>query len=71
MVTTTLESQGWPWLESGHPPGDLATGLLLIAALGQSWWWRAGELWYGGAAFAWGCFFLAAYLTWPTVSRLL
>lgn len=49
----------------------LALVLLLIAALGQSWWWRAGELWYGGAAFAWGIFFLALYLCLPTIRPLL
>jgi hypothetical protein len=49
----------------------LALVLLLIAALGQSWWWRAGELWYGGAAFAWGCFFLAVCLLWPVIHPLM
>ena len=49
----------------------LALVLLLIAALGQSWWWRAADAWYGGAAFAWGCWFLALYLTWPTIRALL
>jgi hypothetical protein len=46
--------------------------LLFIAALGQSWWWRAPapQPWYGGAAFCWGVFFLAVYLTWPTLRAL-
>ena len=49
----------------------LAIVLLFIAALGQSWWWRtpAGP-WYGNAAFCWGVFFLAVYLTWPTLKAL-
>jgi len=45
--------------------------LLLIAALGQSWWWRGPTVWYGNAAFCWGVFFLALYVTWPTVRTLL
>ena len=51
----------------------IALVLLLIAALGQSWWWRAASPvpWYGGAAFAWGIFFLALYLTWPTIRPLI
>ena len=50
----------------------LSLVLLLIAALGQSWWWRgpAGSIWYGSAAFAWGVFFLALYVMWPTVKAL-
>ena len=49
----------------------LALLLLLIAALGQSWWWRspAGP-WYGSAAFYWGAFFLALFLTWPVLRQL-
>ena len=49
----------------------LALLLLLIAALGQSWWWRvpAGP-WYGSAAFYWGVFFLALFLTWPTLKAM-
>ena len=37
--------------------------LLLIAALGQSLWWRGpeGSLWHGLAAFYWGIFFLAVF----------
>ena len=49
----------------------LSLVLLLIAALGQSWWWRAGELWYGGAAFAWGVFTLALCLLWPVIHALM
>lgn len=47
--------------------------LLFIAALGQSWWWRvaAPSPWYGNAAFCWGIFFLALYITWPTIRPLL
>jgi hypothetical protein len=43
--------------------------LLLIAALGQSWWWRAPApyVWYGSAAFYWGVFLLALYVTWPVL----
>jgi hypothetical protein len=52
----------------------VADVLLLIAALGTSWWWRplaaAGNYWYGNAAFYWGMFFLALYLTWPTLKAL-
>lgn len=50
----------------------LALVLLFIAALGQTWWWRgaAGTIWYGSAAFAWGIFCLAVYLTWPTLKAL-
>ena len=46
--------------------------LLFLAALGQSWWWRGpeGTLWYGSAAFYWGVFLLALYVTWPTISAL-
>jgi hypothetical protein len=49
--------------------------LLLIAALGQSWWWRVpagapGYPWYGGAVFYWGVFFLAVFLEWPTLKAL-
>ena len=48
--------------------------LLLIAALGSSWWWRpnptAGVYWYGNAAFYWGVFLLAIYLTWPALKSL-
>ena len=47
--------------------------LLFIAALGSSWFWRApapGYQWYGGAAFYWGVFFLALYVTWPTIKGL-
>ena len=54
----------------------LALLLLLIAALGQSWWWRGapgqpGPAWYPHAAFYWGVFFLAIYLTWPVIRPLL
>ena len=49
----------------------LTVVLLLIAALGQSWWWRAAADWYGGAAFAWGLFFLSVYICWPTLRALL
>lgn len=49
----------------------LALVLLLIAALGQSWWWRAGDLWYGGAASAWGVFFFALAMLWPVIHPLL
>ena len=47
--------------------------LLFIAALGQSWWWRGpvGQPWYGNAAFCWGTFALALFITWPTVKLLL
>jgi len=45
--------------------------LLFRAALGQSWWWRGPNLWYGNACFCWGVFFLAFYLTWPTIRPLL
>jgi hypothetical protein len=52
--------------------------LLFIAALGQSFWWRAqpqpGQPWYGlagGAAYAWGVFLLALYVTWPTIHDLI
>jgi hypothetical protein len=47
----------------------LSLVLLFIAALGQSWWWRGPDnsLWYGHAAYYWGFFFLAVYLTWPTL----
>ncbi len=49
----------------------MALVLLLIAALGQSWWWRGVDPhWYGGAALAWGLFFLALYITWPTLKAL-
>ena len=46
--------------------------LLFVAALGQSWWWRAvaPTPWYGGAAFCWGGFLLAVYVTWPTLRAL-
>jgi len=51
---------------------------LLFAAIGHSWWWRgvpgqpvAGRAWYGNAAFCWGVFFLALYVTWPTVMAIL
>ena len=46
--------------------------LLFISALGSSWWWRAPApaVWYGGAAFLWGIFFLAVYLTWPVLKSL-
>jgi hypothetical protein len=45
--------------------------LLFIAALGSTWWWRTAEpLWYGHAAFHWGIFFLALYLTWPVLKAL-
>ena len=46
--------------------------LLFIAALGQSWWWRGpiGSVWYGNAAYCWGVFFLALYITWPTIRAL-
>jgi hypothetical protein len=49
----------------------LCVFLLFIAALGQSWWWRgpAGSLWYGNAAFYWGVFLLAVYVTWPTLQK--
>ena len=47
--------------------------LLFIAALGQSWWWRGpvGQPWYGNAAFCWGVFCLAVYVTYPTIKTLL
>ena len=45
--------------------------MLLIAALGQSWWWRGQGPWYGSAALCWGIFALALYITWPTVRALL
>jgi|HubBroStandDraft_6_1064221.scaffolds.fasta_scaffold84302_2 hypothetical protein len=50
----------------------LTVVLLFIAALGQTWWWRpvAPNPWYGGAAFVWGVFFLALYITWPTLKAL-
>jgi len=48
--------------------------LLALAALGASWFWRAqaspGNPWYGNAAFYWGVFLLALYITWPTVKAL-
>jgi hypothetical protein len=44
--------------------------LLFIAALGSSWWWRSTNGWYGNAAFYWGVFLLAVYLTWPTLKAL-
>jgi hypothetical protein len=49
----------------------LALLLLLIAALGQSWWCCTAAPWYGNASFCWGVFFLALYLTWPTIRALL
>jgi hypothetical protein len=46
--------------------------LLFVAALGQSFWWRTpAPQWYGGAALAWGLFFLAVCVTWPTIRALL
>lgn len=50
----------------------LADLLLLIAALGASWWWRWPEPhpWYGNACYVWGVFFLAVYITWPTLKSL-
>ena len=50
----------------------LSLVLLFIAALGSCWWWRtpAPQPWYGGAAFLWGIFFLALYLTWSTLKAL-
>ena len=45
--------------------------LLLFAALGQSFWWRAANGWYGNASFSWGVFALAVYLTWATIRVLL
>jgi len=45
--------------------------LLFIAALGQSWWWRGPQVWYGNAAFCWGVFCLAVYVCWPTIRVLL
>ena len=47
--------------------------LLFLAALGQSFWWReaAARPWNGNAAFAWGVFCLALYVTWPTIRTLL
>jgi hypothetical protein len=45
--------------------------LLLFAALCQSWWGRApNQVWYGSAAYAWGMFLLALYITWPTIRPL-
>lgn len=44
--------------------------LLLIHALGRTLWWRVEPVWYGGALLAWGMFFLALYLTWPTLKAL-
>jgi len=49
--------------------------LLLIAAAGQTFFWRVppgqalGYPWYG-PAFYWGVFCLAVYLTWPTLKAL-
>ena len=50
----------------------LALVLLLIAALGSSWFWRPAPPypWYGPAAFMWGMFFLAVYLSWGTLKAL-
>lgn len=50
----------------------LSLVLLFIAALGQTWWWRGPDpnIWYGGAAFYWGVFFLALYLTWPALKSM-
>lgn len=50
----------------------LALVLLFIAALGSCWFWRSpsNTLWYGHAAFYWGIFFVAIYLTWPTLKAL-
>ena len=45
--------------------------LFLIAALGQSLWWRSQGPWYGNAAFCWGMFFLSVYLGWPAIKPLL
>jgi hypothetical protein len=49
--------------------------LLFFAALGQTWFWRGPvtpgvQIWYGNALFCWGVFFLAVYLTWPTLKAL-
>ena len=50
----------------------LADLLLLIAAFGQ-WLWRPAppNVWYGNAAFCWGVFFLALFITWPAIHPLL
>jgi hypothetical protein len=46
--------------------------LLLFAAIGATLWWRPTppSPWYGGAVFCWGVFFLALYITWPTLKAL-
>ena len=44
--------------------------LLFFAALGSSFWWRAQSGWYGNAAYYWGVFLLALYVTWPTIKAL-
>ena len=46
--------------------------LLFFAALGHSLWWRppAPAIWYSSAIFYWGVFFLAVYITWPTLKAL-
>jgi hypothetical protein len=45
--------------------------LLFFAALGQTFWWRPqGQPWHGNATFAWGVFFLAVYITWPTLKAM-
>ena len=48
--------------------------LLFIAALGQTigtWRGTAGQPWYGPPMFCWGVFFLAVFVTWPTIKPLL
>jgi len=50
----------------------IAIVFFFIAALGGTWWWRQPDPqpWYGSAAFLWGMFFLALYITWPTLKAL-
>jgi hypothetical protein len=44
---------------------------LFVNALGHTLWWRQPNApWYGSAAFAWGIFSLAMYVTWPTLKTL-
>jgi hypothetical protein len=47
--------------------------LLLLAALGSVLWWRPANtpFFHEGAAFYWGIFLLAVYVTWPTIRPLL
>ena len=50
----------------------LCVVLLGLAAIGQTFWWRAPapSPWQGHAAFFWGVFVLALYITWPTLKAL-